>query len=119
MDKNIALVAQVVAELTEMGITAVEKPSAFRAYEGAWGSISNYVKVILGEIRELQDPLGNVHLGVYVRYEAFRESGEDLCDFSIRETRNILLDRLVDYLAEKGIVSGKKRAEDRVVRMGL
>lgn len=106
MDKNIQLVADVVSQLAELGITAVENPSAFRAYEGAWGSIANYKKVTLGEIRELQDPLGNVHLGVRVRYEALRESGEDLCDYDIKEARYVALDKLMDYLAERGI---KKR----------
>lgn len=42
MDKNIALVGQVVSQLAELGIIAIENPSTFRAYEGVWGSIANY-----------------------------------------------------------------------------
>ena len=48
MDKNIQLVADVVSQLAELGITAVENPSAFRAYEGAWGL---YRKLQEGEAR--------------------------------------------------------------------
>jgi len=114
MDKNIQLVADVVSKLAEIDITAVASPSAFRAYEGAWGSIANYKKVTLGQIRELRYPDDSVTLGVFVSYEAHRESGEDLCDYDIKESRYVALDKLMDYLAERGI---RKVSSDRVVRI--
>ena len=114
MDKNIALVAQVVAELTEMGIIAVDNPTASVAYKGAWGSIANYAKVTIGPIREMQDPVGDVHLGVFVNYEARRESGEDFCDYSIKESRNVELSKLLDYLAERGIKTARRDVQKSV-----
>lgn len=114
MDKNILLVADVISQLAELDITAVENPSAFRAYEGAWGSIANYKKVKLGGIRMLRYPDDSTTLGVFVSYEAKRESGEDLCDYEIKESRYVALDKLMDYLAERGI---RKVSKDRVVRI--
>lgn len=119
MDKNIELVADVVSKLAEIGITAVENPSAFRAYEGAWGSIANYAKVTVGRIREMHDPLGNPRLGVFVKYEALRESGEDFCDSQVTESRNVPLEALIPYLEERGIKSPKARGEVRVCRIKL
>lgn len=116
MDKNIQLVADVVSQLAELGITAVENPSLFRAYEGAWGSIANYKRVKLGEIRMLSYPDDSTTLGVFVSYEARRESGEDLCDYDIKESRYVALDKLMGYLAERGI---RKVSKDRVVRIRM
>jgi len=116
MDKNIQLVADVVSQLAELGITAVENPSAFHAYEGAWGSIANYKKVKLGGIRMLRYPDDSTALGVFVSYEAKRESGEDLCDYEIKESRYVALDKLMGYLAERGI---RKVSKDRVVRIRM
>ena len=97
------LVAETVAKLAQLGITLVENPTDYHAYEGAWGSIANYKKVTIGRIRELKMPNDSTTLGAFVRYEALRESGDDLCDYSVSETRTVSLDRLIDYLAEKGI----------------
>ena len=119
MDKNIELVADVVSKLAELGITAVEKPNDFCAYQGAWGSISNYKKVIVGRIREMHDPLGNPRLGVFVKYEALSESGEDFCDFNATEARNVPLETLLPYLEERGIIHKKARTEVRVCRIKL
>lgn len=120
MDKNIELVANVVSKLAELGITAVETPNDFCAYQGAWGSIANYARVTIGRIRELRDPADDLRLGVFVKYEAFRESGEDFCDYTVTETRTIPLEKLLTYLEEHGIKSRKKaRAEVRVCRVNL
>lgn len=119
MDKNIELVANVVSKLAELGITAVEKPNDFCAYQGAWGSIANYAKVTVGRIREMHDPLGNPRLGVSVKYEALRESGEDFCDSQVTESRNVPLEALIPYLEEHGIKSPKTRGEVRVCRIKL
>ena len=116
MDKNVQLVADVVSQLAELGITAVENPTMFRAYEGAWGSIANYKQVRLGAIRELSYPDNSTTLGVFVSYEAHRESGEDLCDYDIKESRYVALDKLMGYLAERGI---RKVSNNRVVRLRL
>lgn len=118
MDKNIQLVAQVVSQLAELDIVTVENPTLFRAYEGAWGSIANYKMVKLSEIRALRRPDDSVTLGVYAVYEAKRESGEGLCDYEVKESRYVELDKLMDYLAERGI---KKRQSVTAVlraRMG-
>lgn len=107
MDKNISLVAQVVSQLAKLGITAVEKPDDHCAYQGVWGSLANYTKVTIGQIRELYDSLGNPRLGVFVKYEALRESGEDFGDFYVTESRNIPLESLLSYLEDHGIKSRK------------
>lgn len=116
MDKNIALVGQVVSQLAELGIIAIENPSTFRAYEGVWGSIANYKKVTLGGIRMLRYPDGSTTLGVFVSYEAHKESGEDLCDYNIKESRYVALDKLMSYLAERGI---RRMSNGRVVRIRM
>ena len=118
MNENIELVVNVVSELAKLGITTVAKPNNFCTYRGAWGSISNYTKVTVGRIREMHDPLGNHRLGVFVKYEALRESGEDFCDSQVTESRNVPLEALIPYLEQHGIKSPKKaHTEDRVCRI--
>lgn len=108
MDKNIQLVADTISKLAALGITAVDNPSDFKAYEGAWGSISNYKKVVIGRIREMQDACGRTHLGVFVSYEALSESGNDFEDYTEKITRNVPLSILMDYLESRGIKKCKK-----------
>ena len=70
----------------------------------------------LGEIRMLRCPDDSTTRGVFVSYEAKRESGEDLCDYEIKESRYVALDKLMGYLAERGI---RKVSKDRVVRIRM
>lgn len=55
-------------------------------------------------------------LGVFVSYEAHKESGEDLCDYNIKESRYVALDKLMSYLAERGI---RRMSNGRVVRIRM
>lgn len=101
--KDLQIVAETVAWMTENGITPVEHPNWVRAYEGFQGSIANFRKVTLGEIKPVNNPpLGEPELAVYVDYTAQSESGEDLCDFTIHETRYVRLVDLKNYLQNKG-----------------
>lgn len=100
--KDLQLVADTVAYLASVGIVPARDPNWHRAYEGVRGSIANFKKVVLGEIKQLHDPAGDAVLGVYVDYTAESEAGEDLCDFSIHETRYVRLVDLKNYLENRG-----------------
>lgn len=100
--KDLKLVAKTVAYLASVGIVPVAEPNWHRAYEGKRGSVANFKKVILGEIKQMHNSCGEVVLGVYVDYTAESEAGEDLCDYSIHETRNVRLEDLRNYLENRG-----------------
>lgn len=100
---NIQQVAVIIAKLVELGIHPEKKPTFYRAYRGAWGSISNYKEIVLGEITEYTDLDDSKTYGVYVSYEEYTESGDDFCDHRTTDCRTVRLEDLIDYLRSKGI----------------
>lgn len=100
--KDLQVVAYVVAWMADNGIHPVDNPNWVRAYEGVQGSCANYRKVVLGEIKPVRNPLGEPELAVYVDYTAQSEAGEDLCDFTLHETRYVRLVDLKNYLQQRG-----------------
>lgn len=106
--EQINTITTTVANLVEMGIRPVTTPTEFKAYYGCTGSIANNKSITLGRIKEMRNPLGEPSLGVFVRYEAESESGEDYCDYTIKETRNVPLTELTEYLRQRGFYVRKK-----------
>ena len=102
------LIAKTVAILSFAGIKEVENPTEYFTYGASIGSISNYKKIKLSQIKSVLDPIGNAHLAVKVFYESFSESGEDLCDSHLTESRHVKLEDLPSYLRDKGFVPNNR-----------
>lgn len=102
-------ILNVITKLVKLGFTRDDTTTDFNGYHYANGSICNYVKVTLGEVRSYTNCLGEQVLGMYVSYEAEREGSDDFNDYHTTEKRVVALDSLIEYLAQKGIRKHERR----------
>ena len=78
-------------------------------FEYAMGSVSNYTKVYISEpIEQFSLEKDAYVLASYVKYESFAEAGYIEIDWHKREEGHVAVNRLLDYLTNKGIKKPKE-----------
>ena len=92
--------------IEKMGFVALPKQNDFCAFTLGQGSLANGARVHIGRPRTVHAPNGETFIGVFVDYEAWSEAGEDLCDYRKTESRNVRVEDLAVYLAQRGFRVG-------------
>lgn len=101
--EEVQAIVETVSKLYSIGFKRMSFGSEYGAYGYSSGSICCWQRVRLGEIQHYEDALGNKVLGVWVCYDAEREGSYDFGDYHKLEERIVRLDKLIEYLAERGI----------------
>jgi uncharacterized protein YchJ len=92
-----------VQHILALGFGTLTNPKRFSCYYQGWGSIANGMAVTLSVVETKTDPADEEHQAVFVKFKAWRESGEDLMDYCTEESRWVRVDQLQQYLEGKGI----------------
>lgn len=92
-----------IQHILALGFVTLGNPKWYECFYQGWGSIANGMAVTLGEVSTKTDPGDEAHQAVYVKFKAWRESGEDLLDYHTEESRWVRVDELQQYLEGKGI----------------